>query len=196
MIHEFALEPTAISNWKDFRYFYDNFGIEHGRLISCFPRKWLKMVYEACNECSDMEKKRIEEKLKSMKGNKLFSFERPYNDNPKNTWLKNAEEQHLNRPFRAIVSSDNPRNHSEVLIAGDIDESTPLWSVKRGQKVPRTEADLSRCASMLLAISEEVLFVDPHFEFIGKKNGKPIFRFTKTLERLIAFEFKARYPRG
>ena len=47
MIREFAVQPSAIDNWKDFRFIYDQVGVEHGRLISRFPGKWAGMVIEA-----------------------------------------------------------------------------------------------------------------------------------------------------
>ena len=37
MIYEFALEPKLLNNWKDYRYFVEKFGVQHGRLISSYP---------------------------------------------------------------------------------------------------------------------------------------------------------------
>lgn len=70
MIHEFAIDPVAMNNWQNFRYLNDNFGVEHGRLISRFPKKWTKMVCNACNDnydcgkISTIDRKRIVERLK------------------------------------------------------------------------------------------------------------------------------------
>ena len=97
MIHEFALDPGVLSTWSSFRYFYDHFGAEHGRLISQFPRKWKKMVYDACSRCADIEKKKIEERLTDI-NNKLVRMSREYNNSM--PWFENAEAQHAIKPFR------------------------------------------------------------------------------------------------
>ena len=92
MIYEFALDPGVLSTWGSFRYFYDNFGAEHGRLISQFPKRWKRMVYDACSKCADIDKKRIEERLAYI-NNKLVKMSREYNNSM--PWLENAEEQHI-----------------------------------------------------------------------------------------------------
>lgn len=65
MLHEFALDPEVISDWKSFRYFVDSYGVSEGRLISHFPKRWKRLVYDAVakNKPTEMERKRIEERL-------------------------------------------------------------------------------------------------------------------------------------
>jgi hypothetical protein len=160
MLHEYALDPFVLSNWPSFRYFYEKFGVAHGRLISRFPKKWKKMVYEACGGCGDIERKRIEEKLRDIDA-KLLPTGRSYDGNL--AWLNNAEVQHRLQPFHAIIANENPRQVNEILIANDIDENMLLWKVPREIRVPRKAADLTKCLATLLQNSTEILFVDPHF---------------------------------
>lgn len=160
MLHEYALDPLVLSNWHSFRYFYEKFGVAHGRLISRFPKKWKKMVYEACGGCGDIERKRIEEKLRDIDA-KLLTTGRSYDSNF--AWLNNAEVQHRLQPFHAIIANENPRQVNEILIAHDIDENMLLWKVSREIPVPRKAADLAKCLATLLQNSTEILFVDPHF---------------------------------
>lgn len=160
MIYEFAVEPTALGSWNNFRYIVDQFGIDHGRLISRFPGMWKKMVYEACSNCKEVERKRIEEKLKGI-DSKLLRNNRIYDADK--DWLTNAENQQLTNPFRAIIASNNPRAHDHVILAHDLDDSHPLWKVDREISVHRKAAALAKCASKLLFLSKEILFIDPYF---------------------------------
>jgi len=160
MIYEFALDPGVMNNWASFRYFYDNFGAEKGRLISQFPSKWKRIVYEACSTCRDIEKKKIEEKLINIK-NKLVRMSRAYDSSL--SWLDNAEFQHAQKPFRAIFSSSNPRNNEDVLIADNIDDSTPLWNIECGLCVAREACEMANCVQPMLSLCSKVLFIDPHF---------------------------------
>lgn len=190
MIHEFAVDPVSVSNWQNFRYLIDKFGVEHGRLISRFPGKWKRMVYDACTEnydsgqTTEIQRTQIEVRLESI-NNKLVKLNRSYDS--KKAWLKNAEEQHSVNEFRAIISVSNPRSHPYILNAYEIDETNPLWDVPRERIVPRKAYALAACAKMLLMISKEIIFVDPHFD--PKKE-----RFLATFKYLIQFAFQNRLP--
>lgn len=65
MIHEYALEPALLNNWRDFRYFTEKFGFSEGRLISRYPRRWKKMVIESLSE-TGLNRTKIVERLKKL----------------------------------------------------------------------------------------------------------------------------------
>jgi hypothetical protein len=160
MLHEFAVEPDVLSNWGSFRYFADQFGVQHGRMISRFPKKWKRMVYNACSRCGEIERKRIEEGLENI-SSKLLRTNRYYDaDIP---WLSNAEAQNLVKPFHAIIAVSNPREVPEVLIAENITGATVLWNVKRETCVFRNAIEMAQCVKPLFQACSEVLFIDPHF---------------------------------
>jgi hypothetical protein len=190
MIHEFAIDPVAMNNWQNFRYLNDNFGVEHGRLISRFPKKWTKMVCNACNDnydcgkISTIDRKRIVERLKNIK-HKLVRLKRRYNSEKE--WLENAEEQHSISEFRAIISINNPNGQPYILNAYDIDETNYLWNVPREKVVRRKANELAACAMMLLMASKEIIFIDPHFNPTKS-------RFTETFSHLIDFAFENKRP--
>jgi hypothetical protein len=188
MIHEFALDPAVATDWSSFKYIVDQCGVQHGRLISRFPRKWDKDAYAACqNIQGDRERKKYVEKIISIKNDKkLASFHRDYND--KKDWLQNAVNQHAARPFRAIISPQSPKGNESVLFPEEIDENNALWNVPTQAIVPRRSYDLACCAATLLSISSEILFVDPNFDPL-----KP--RFLSTLSHMIAFAFAFKEPR-
>jgi len=192
MIHEFAVDPVAINNWQNFRYVIDDFGVENGKLISQFPHKWKKIVYDACKAaCSVIELHSIVERLTDV-DNLLVSLNREYMTTK--SWFENAEDQHSKKPFRAIISISNPRNNPAVLIVDEIDKKNPLWKVPRGRKVIRSAEQLANCASLLLMISKEIIFVDPHFDFVDRRTNWEIWRFYNTIVHLIELSMKNRKP--
>ncbi len=174
MIHEFALEPDALSNWDTIRYFFAHFGFENGRLISQFPKKWKSLVYQACSECKEIEKKRIEETL-AKSDHKFIRNGRSYDSAI--AWLVNAEIQHARIPFRAIIARANPRNHVSIILAENITSDTPLWNVATGICVARKGVEIAACLEPMLRVSEEILLVDPHF-----RPGE--IRYRRTLQEL------------
>ena len=63
MLGEFALDPTLLGNWRDFRFFVSQFGAAHGRLISRFPKTWKSMVKQAAQGAEELEFLRIVDAL-------------------------------------------------------------------------------------------------------------------------------------
>jgi len=170
MIHEFAVNPDALASWQDFRFLVSQFGIPQGRLISRFPRKWKRIVYEATGACSTIDKKRIEEKLKGI-DDKLLVAERGYD--PNRDWSSNAEKSHTKKPFRAIITTAEKCEGAEHLDVEAISDEDEAWKVATSAAVPRTAADLASSARSLLCCSAEVVFVDQYFSGAAKY-GKPL----------------------
>ena len=194
MIREFAVQPAAIDNWKDFRFIYDQVGVEHGRLISRFPGKWAGMVIEAVKanpDVRDVERSTIVSKLKNLEKSKMARLNRPYdpgmNRDPETNWLCNVKVQQKQNPFHAVIARHNDREIEHLLDIDDLDDSHPLWHVPRDQIVPRKAWDLACCARLLLQISREVLIVDPHFD--PERS-----RFLETFSHMAAFAFELHVP--
>jgi hypothetical protein len=160
MLHAFAIDPDAVARWEPFRYLTEKVGAENGRLIARLPKRWEDAVLSACSACGPVEKHKITECLRQIKG-RLTRSGRPYN--PGLAWLRNAEDEHVRKPFRAIISIRNPNSADYVLIATDLDENTQHWSVPRELCVPRNAMAMAACVEGLFSHSNELLFVDPHF---------------------------------
>jgi len=181
LLREFALEPSLLNNWADFRFYFDNFGIHRGRLISRFPRRWKRMVYDSLpNNIGDVERKRIEDRL-SIIDEKMIKMNRDYDSNQ--SWLENAERSHTEVPFHAILAAENPNNNDFVLISSEVDERNELWRCDTGLSVPRTPEALSDVIRKLFQISREILFVDPHF-------GPEVRRYRATLKHFLECAFQ------
>lgn len=164
MLYEYAVEPKAIgSSWHSFRYLIEKFGFDRGRLISQFPKKWMREVIEFANHLPDVEKKRIVETLSQFKTRVLINSNREY-DSSKGSWLKNAIEQQRVKPFHAIIASENPEAHAFIVIADDANEANPLMVSPHNWEVDRVGVDLADAMAPLLRSASTILFVDRFFD--------------------------------
>jgi len=161
MIYEFALEPALLNNWRDFRYFTESFGFPLGRLISRYPKRWKRLVYDSLDACGDVEKKRVEEGLRRIDDRIIKRPNLIWNN--EHNWLTNAEAEHARRPFRAIVASANPNACAFVLVGEDVRETNPLWRVNRTSVVERQPTPMAQALAPFLRVADAILFVDPHF---------------------------------
>ncbi len=170
MIFEYAVEPILLNNWKDFRYFTEKFGVPNGRLISRFPKKWKRLVYEALAECGEIERKRIEEGLRQLDARML---KRQHDWDSQFDWLTNAETEHLKRLFHAILAKTN-RNQRAFVLEGDrLDETEPLWNTRRSRIIPRKAREMAACVAPLLRWSRRLMFIDPYFGPENPRHRRP-----------------------
>ena len=164
MHFEYAVEPRAIaSSWLTFRYVIEKFGFDKGRLISQFPKHWLREVYEATSGFAPVQKLQVTEALTQAKRNKVVRCNRPYDANAGN-WLHNALSEHRRLPFRAIIAAENPSGDESILLAGDIDERQSLMNVRHDCAVLRDAASLSAAMKEMLRFGSRILFIDPFFD--------------------------------
>ncbi|MBU1706394.1 hypothetical protein KKB28_00590 [bacterium] len=194
MVYEYAVAPAAINNWQDFRFIYDQVGVEHGRLISRFPGKWAGMVIEAVKanpHVRDIERSSIVTKLQNLERNKMARLNRPYdpemNRDPEINWMINVKNQQKRNPFHAVIARQNEIDIENFLNMDNLDASHPLWNVPKGQVVPRRAWNLACCARLLLQISRDIIIVDPHFD--PDKS-----RFLETFSHMVTFAFEQHVP--
>jgi len=161
MFYEYAVDPAALSNWERVRFFFDAFGPWKGRFLTDFPsRKWRKMIYDGLN-CGDMEKKRIEERLRSL-DTRVFSRRAGSSYNDAQSWIDNALAEHGRLPFRAIIAAGD-RAEDFVLDAADLDDRHALWAVPQGRLIVRQAEALTEALRVLIARSKRVVVIDPYF---------------------------------
>ena len=164
MLYEYAVEPQAIgSSWATFRYVIEKFGFDKGRLISEFPKKWFREVYDATAGLPPVQKKRIEEALNLARKNKVVRSRRPY-DRDAGDWLHNALTEQQRDPFRAIIAGRNPDGNDAVLLAEDLDELHPLMAVPHDCAIARDAPSLAAAMKEMLRFASHILFVDPFLD--------------------------------
>ena len=115
MHSEYAVEPDAVAaNWERCRYISEKFGFDKGRVLSLFPKNWLKLAIEVINtvgsegDIKPLEKKRIIEMLRKLKRDCAIASGRDYDPDSKRGWLSNAIGQQSSKPFHAIIATENP----------------------------------------------------------------------------------------
>jgi len=184
VIYEYALEPELVATWtdrRDYRYFVERFGLGRGRIISRFPKRWARLVWEQLEGAGEMERKRLEEVIVRLSERVVRRAGIDWDAEA--SWLENAEREDTRCAFRAILARTNPRGHPSVLVAADVDEdSEPRWAVPHGQAVERKATVMANAVASVLRCSSVVIFVDPHF---GPE--RPRFRrpFEAFLERMV-----------
>jgi hypothetical protein len=161
MFKEYALDPALLKNWKDFRYFTEKMGAAQGRLISRYPKRWKRLVYDGLDESvGELERKRIEEALSHI-DDKLLARGGDWSNGI--GWLENAENEHKRTAFAAILSVGNPRNNPNVLVGDETYDGVDAWSAITQLEVEREPEAMAKAIAPLLRYSRELIFVDPHF---------------------------------
>jgi hypothetical protein len=181
MIHEFAVDPALLSDSEKCRYVIENFDFHKGRLISRYPKKWQATVLEGLNNLHlrDVEKKRIEEKLRQILTVRRSEWE------PQLDWLENAEKEHNRCTFQAILSITNPRDNNHVLCYQDLHENMPLWRVPTQQVVRRQAADMLDILKPVFRIAKKLAFIDPYLSKSSNINeNKALYSYLKYCKEL------------
>ena len=175
MINEFALDPVVLSTWEMVRFFLDKFGIDQGRFIAQYPnyRFWCDIVLNQfpaqISGQMDLARKHVVEKLQQTKWHFAASRTSPLRPSlpwlAKLSWLANAEQEHINRQFHAIVTRENPHKRPHIIVADEISEHDPppLWRVERCKEVKRKGVDMANAVAPLFRLAKTVLFVDRNF---------------------------------
>lgn len=179
MIYEYALEPELVASWhdrKEFLFFEEKFGIRTKRIVSAFPKKWKRLVWEAFVEGGHGQdvnaRKRLEALLASLCKNmvkRASSFPEIKN------WLERAEAEHAERPFHAIVARQNPRAYDYVITPGTlVVNGHDKWQVPDNSPVPRTATGLVEAVAPVLRVCRQIVFIDPYFDPAKERFLKPM----------------------
>lgn len=169
----FAIEPDAIDNWKDLKYALEKFGYSKGLLIARFPKTWMRLVMEACerNGVGDVERSKIEEKLRRAKDDRLVRMGLPFFDGD---WLGNVMSDEILANVAAVLVRDK-HDDEKLHCLADVDEA--LFDNHRDVQVKRNAQALAEAARYVLLSSDRIVLIDPYFE------AKP--RCCKVLQAMI-----------
>lgn len=165
MLYEYAVEPQALGmNWQTLRYIVEKFGFDRGRLISDFPKHWIRYVYESANGMTEMQKARVTEVLNSAKQrNAIIRFGRTYNPELGN-WMTNALTEHRRLAFHAILAAAPQEGQDYVLCVDELHENSPLMGVPTDFSIARDIESITKVCEGFLRIGSRVVFVDAFFD--------------------------------
>lgn len=182
MLKEFALEPEAVATWASFKDLIEKFGVAKGRVIAAFPRKWRQAVLRAAQEqARDVERARIEEKLRRLEELVLLNRDRPSGDGAL-PWLDRALMEHGRLPFDGIIVRERQNAHPKVLTTDEVDDDPPLFQATGQKHIRRTADEIVDCVALLLSCAHTIKLVDPHFKADEPRWKRPLMRLLKLLQ--------------
>jgi len=165
---EYAVEPSLFDDYNQARLILSGFGVDRGRLIAAFPRKWQREVIRQLSGYTEMQRKTFIEKL-----NKLDSIlvprAHPYDGST--SWKEQAFDCDRTEPFHAIMTNGADARQKSIDGTGDF-ESMPLWQVKGRESIPRNSKELAAALNFLLERCSEILIVDREFMPSGGTGDK------------------------
>lgn len=177
MIAEYALEPEMVATWGDranHRFFIREFGSGQGRLVSRFPKKWAKKVWEASSGGSDMDNARLTELLVRLQETMIKRKDFVWDEGA--TWLDNAVQEHARHSFHAIVARNNHEGRPEILCEDGLAATPcPGWDCPHGIPIIRNAPKLAEAVRGMLACCRWIKFIDPYIS-PGRPNYRPSLR--------------------
>jgi hypothetical protein len=168
MIYEFALDPALVATWHDrleYLFFEEKFGVQSRRITSTYPKDWKKLVWAAFENggtpAGDMAKKRLEVVLSDVLSGTIKRVS-TFSEVP--DWLERAETENVKRPFRAILSKNNPRSNVSVIDSEMLLEyGHDLWSIPDLNTVSRTPAEIAVALKSTIQFCKKAIFIEPYF---------------------------------
>jgi len=164
MIYEYALEPEMVAGWGNrlnHRFFIREFGSGQGRLVSHYPKKWARKVWDSFAGGSEMDRKRLEELLVRLQETMIKRKDCTWDENL--TWLDNAVQENARHPFSVVMARNNPAARPEILCEDRLSVSPcPGWESPHGITVNREAPKMVAAVQQMLACCRWVKFIDPH----------------------------------
>lgn len=180
MIKEFAVEPEAIvGSYRDLCYVIEKFGISEGRVISQFPAKWKKLVYQAAQQKhrGTIELSKIEARLSRLPENALISLARPAGVGD---WLEIVKVEHQRLQFDWVLTK-NPEEIEQAIHLDIWDAGHPSLQNQRQLRIARTAEEMAKVCRPLLGVARYVKFVDPYLDLSKQRYREPLARFIECL---------------
>lgn len=175
MNEKYAVEPFVFRGCMEFQYVMEKFGIDQGRFLAEYPRKWRRMLFENIASLPDIERLRVKRVLEwADRNGATLRAGLPYDDDK--SWVENALDKKVKGSFAEVIA----REGEGVATLHDIDEE--LLSDGRGTRVMATAENLVEMAIPLLQCSMEVFLIDPYISL-----GKP--KYLKFFRALLASQY-------
>ena len=176
MFFEYAIAPDVIANAQDARFLLEACRPWKGRFVAAYPTTWPDMVLQ---RATDGERKAVEVRLLAAKNAGTFVRRRTRYDATQ-TWLWNAEAEHVRNAFRAIITTEDCGSE-HVRKASLVDDSQDRWRVDSGRFVDRDPGKLVEALRLLLGLSSHVAIVDPHFRADQPHKTAPLVALARAL---------------
>jgi hypothetical protein len=184
MIYEYGIEPALAVAWaknqSEFEYYYEKLGLGQSKIMSEFPKfkNWRKQFKQAAAGAQDFELQRITALFNLFVERRVIREGFTYDGTI--SWLENAEAENDRCPFKAILSTENPRKHKSVLSQASI-KSSNLWKTEEQDYCPRMSANMAQLVLPILSNCRRLYLIDPHFGPENHRHRRPIEAFLKCM---------------
>jgi hypothetical protein len=167
VIKEFALEPRAVADWTDFRYFYEKLGFSRGCLAVKVPSSlrspgWEMEVLNACSD--ELDRRRIEEAFRVLGSRRLCDPPKLGGARPE-SWREYVNAVHLRRELAGVVTAAGPSDPAAKPPLVRRDEVTEaFFGSRREWSVPYEAEVIAKVCRPLLRMSPKAMIIDPYFK--------------------------------
>lgn len=167
MLKAFALDPCVPADDSTaFAVFVAGLGVENGRLLAEFPKRWRAMAIDLIHSLgSNREAKRAEALLTRLATDGTLRTRLALPFDPNRSWLENASQHQA--AFAAIICADGaaePSSTPWAHPASTLVEGATYWQASRYGVFKNTATNLAGLLGPLLRLDSEVAFMDPFFD--------------------------------
>jgi len=175
MLSVFAIDPAICQSLEWFRYCVEHCHTSRGRAIADLPPgQWCEEALEHINRCvadrqlGPVRGQSVKRRL-DMARDRLVHRPGTDWDYMEESWLPNAEKEDRREPFAAVVSPeyDGADHSARHYHPNDLDESVAAWNTPNGVDITRTAGDFTTAIAPMLAVAEEIHFLDRSFNVDG-----------------------------
>ncbi len=179
MIYEYALEPSLVVDWAlaGIGRFVGQFGMDHRRLISDFPKDWKGHVYEDFLARFDYDNghpdfvnaQPILDAYLQILTNYIVARKIRVPDGT--SWLDETIQEHDARPFHAIFAAQQTSTSPpDVITQQNIDDVWDArWWLPTIKTTKKSAKEIALVLRPLLRIATEIYIVDPYFDPSAKR---------------------------
>lgn len=184
MIYEYAVEPELVSTWTDphdCRFCRDSFGMDKGRLISRYSKRWKKRVWDAFSDSRTGGTNLSEKELAvwQSRESRLTALLQQMDESmikrsgvlwdSTMSWIDNICREDNRIPFHAILAKNSLESLTNIITYHDLlERSHSLWDIETSKRIPRKTSDMAKAVCLMLCRGQKIHFIDPHF-VPGKK---------------------------
>lgn len=199
MIYEYALEPALVVDWAlaGLGRCVGQFGLDHRRLVSDFPKDWKGQVYGEFLARFDYDdghpdvvsSQPILDAYLQLLTDCMVPrrIDLPYSV----AWLDEAIKEHTARPFHAIFASkQSAPPHPDIITEKSVDDIREKhWWLPTVKTTRKSAAEIGAALRPILQVASEIHIIDPYFD-PGKKRFQDTFaeivRQSATLPRAVS----------
>lgn len=174
MIYEYALEPALVVDWALARIgrCVGQFGLDHRRLVSDFPKDWKGRVYADFLARYDYD---YEHPDVTNARPVLDAFLQILTDcmvprridlPQESGWLNEAVKEHSQRPFHAIFARERAESSPpDVITERNLDDVRDKhWWLPTIRTTLKSAPDIALKLRPLLQAASQIFIVDPYFD--------------------------------